>query len=75
MNTLREAVHEYLRMRRHMGFKLHATERGLLNFVTFMEAPPRLCRVRGSECPPIDLQSQLSIALGPVVPDIVIQSI
>ena len=37
MNTLREAVEEYLSMRRHLGFKLHDTERGLLDFVTFME--------------------------------------
>ena len=37
MNTLREAVEEYLSMRRHLGFKLHDTERGLLDFVTFLE--------------------------------------
>ena len=37
MNTLREAVEEYLSMRRHLGFKLHDAERGLLDFVTFME--------------------------------------
>ena len=37
MNTLREAVDEYLSMRRHLGFKLHQTGRGLLDFVTFME--------------------------------------
>ena len=37
MNTLREAVHEYLSMRRHLGFQLRAAERGLLDFVTFME--------------------------------------
>ena len=37
MNTLREAVHEYLSMRRHLGFKLPQAGRGLLDFVTFME--------------------------------------
>ena len=37
MNTLREAVEEYMSMRRHLGFKLHDTERGLLDFVTFLE--------------------------------------
>ena len=37
MNTLREAVHEYVKMRRHLGFKLRSTEHGLLDFVTFME--------------------------------------
>ena len=37
MNTLREAVHEYLGLRRNLGFKLHQTGNGLLDFVTFME--------------------------------------
>ena len=37
MNTLREAVGEYLCMRRHLGFKLQQAGRDLLNFVTFME--------------------------------------
>ena len=37
MNTLREAVHEYLSLRRNLGFKLRQTGNGLLNFVTFME--------------------------------------
>ena len=37
MNTLREAVDEYLSMRRHLGFKLRQAGRGLLDFVTFME--------------------------------------
>ena len=37
MNTLREAVEEYLCMRRHLGFKLHQAGRDLLDFVTFME--------------------------------------
>ena len=37
MNTLREAVNEYLAMRRHLGFKLHDAGRELLDFVSFME--------------------------------------
>ena len=37
MTTLRQAVHEYLRMRRHLGFKLHEAGKGLLAFVRFME--------------------------------------
>lgn len=37
MNTLRQAVHEYLRMRRSLGFKLQDAGKGLLDFVTFME--------------------------------------
>lgn len=37
MNTLRQAVDEYLCMRRHLGFKLQEAGRDLLDFVTFME--------------------------------------
>ncbi len=37
MNTLREAVREYLAMRRSLGFKLHAAGNRLLAFVQFME--------------------------------------
>lgn len=37
MNTLRQAVHEYLSMRRSLGFKLREAGKGLLDFVTFME--------------------------------------
>jgi len=37
MTTLRIAVQEYVRMRRHLGFKLHEAGKGLLDFVTFME--------------------------------------
>ena len=37
MTTLRQAVGEYVRMRRHLGFKLHEAGKGLLDFVTFME--------------------------------------
>ena len=37
MNTLREAIHEYIDMRRKLGFKLNSTRRALLAFATFME--------------------------------------
>lgn len=37
MNTLRQAVQEYLRMRRDLGFKLHEAGKGLLDFATFMQ--------------------------------------
>jgi integrase len=37
MNTLRQAVQEYLSMRRHLGFKLQKDGEALLDFVTFME--------------------------------------
>ena len=37
MNTLRQAVREYLDMRRNLGFKLQEAGKGLLDFVTFME--------------------------------------
>ena len=37
MNTLRQAVQEYLGMRRSLGFKLRSAGKGLLDFVTFME--------------------------------------
>ena len=37
MNTLRQAVHEYLSVRRNLGFKLRKAGNGLLDFVTFME--------------------------------------
>jgi integrase/recombinase XerD len=37
MNTLREAVQEYLTMRRALGFKLREAGTRLLDFVTFME--------------------------------------
>jgi integrase/recombinase XerD len=37
MNTLRQAVGEYLDMRRNLGFKLREAGKGLLEFVTFME--------------------------------------
>ena len=37
MNTLRQAVREYLDMRRSLGFKLRGAGKGLLDFVTFME--------------------------------------
>src|SRR5206468_12789382 len=37
MNTLRQAVQEYVLMRRDLGFKLHDAGNALLDFVTFME--------------------------------------
>src|SRR6266478_8670522 len=37
MTTLREAVREYLNLRRSLGFKLHESGRLLLAFVKFME--------------------------------------
>ncbi len=37
MNTLRQAVHEYLSMRRNLGFKLRSAGKGLLDFATFMD--------------------------------------
>ena len=37
MTTLRQAVREYLDMRRGLGFKLQDAGRLLLKFVTFME--------------------------------------
>ena len=37
MTTLRQAVQEYVRMRRDLGFTLHEAGKGLLDFVTFME--------------------------------------
>jgi Site-specific recombinase XerD len=38
MNTLREAVEEYLTLRRSLGFKLRDASKGLRDFVSFMEA-------------------------------------
>jgi integrase len=37
MTTLRKAVHEYLALRRSLGFKLHKAGKALPEFVTFME--------------------------------------
>ena len=37
MTPLRQAVEEYLRMRRDLGFRLHRAGKGLLKFVTFLE--------------------------------------
>src|SRR5438874_13232827 len=37
MTTLREAVREYLNLRRSLGFKLHESGKLLLAFVKFME--------------------------------------
>ena len=37
MNTLRQAVQEYLSMRRDLGFKLREAGKGLLDFASFMQ--------------------------------------
>ena len=37
MNTLREAVQDYLTLRRSLGFKLRDAGKGLLDFIVFME--------------------------------------
>ena len=37
MNTLRQAVDEYLSMRRNLGFQLREAGKALLDFITFME--------------------------------------
>ena len=37
MNTLRQAVQEYVSLRRSLGFKLQVAGKGLVDFVTFME--------------------------------------
>lgn len=37
MTTIRQAVQEYLRMRRDLGFKLREAGKGLLDFARFME--------------------------------------
>ena len=37
MSTLREAVPEYLAMRRSLGFQLHHASVELLNFIRFLE--------------------------------------
>ena len=38
MSTLRKAVQDYIEMRRGLGFKLRETERGLMDFIAFLEA-------------------------------------
>ena len=38
MSTLRQAVQDYIEMRRGLGFKLREAERGLIDSVTFLEA-------------------------------------
>ena len=37
MNTLRQALHEYLSLRRNLGYKLREAGKALLDFVKFME--------------------------------------
>lgn len=43
MNTLRQAVHEYVSMRRALGFKLVHAGKGLLDFAAFMEQHQAPC--------------------------------
>src|SRR6266436_6632422 len=43
MNTLREAVGEYLEMRRGLGFKLKEAGKGLIDFITFLEQHNASC--------------------------------
>jgi integrase/recombinase XerD len=38
MSTFRQAVQDYIEMRRGLGFKLRETERGLMDFAAFLEA-------------------------------------
>jgi hypothetical protein len=40
MNTLREALQEYLALRRSLGFKMREASRALPRFVAFMEVSP-----------------------------------
>jgi len=37
MTTLRQAAQDYIRMRRHLGFKMRHEERRLRRFASFME--------------------------------------
>ena len=43
MSTLRNAVREYLELRRGLGFKLREAGKGLLDFVTFLEGTTKFC--------------------------------
>lgn len=43
MNTLREALQEYLSLRRDLGYKLEHAGKALLDFVTFMERRRASC--------------------------------
>ena len=45
MKSLKQAAQDYIRMRRHLGFKMRHEERRLKRFVSFMEYkkdPPTL---------------------------------
>lgn len=46
MNTLRQAVTEYLSLRRSLGFKLQHAGKALLDFVTYMEQRRASCITR-----------------------------
>ena len=47
MNTLRQAVQEYLSMRRNLGFQLRETGKGLMRFRDLHGAAPRVLYYRG----------------------------
>jgi len=49
MTTLRQALADYLRIRRGLGFKLKADQRNLENFVTIQVAGARRSRARGGQ--------------------------
>lgn len=38
MSALRQAAHDYIDMRRGLGFKFEQAGRGLIDFVSFLEA-------------------------------------
>lgn len=46
MNTMTQAVHEYVSLRRGLGFKLYDDERELLQFAAFLEARKAPCITR-----------------------------
>jgi len=48
MNTLRQAVQEYLAMRRSLGFKLQRAGQALLDFVSFLEQHRASCVFRAN---------------------------
>ena len=50
MNTLRKAVHDYIELRRGLGFKLHDAERGLRKFISFLD-PANCPAQRKNELP------------------------
>ena len=72
MNRIRQAVHDYLNLRRSLGFKLKEPGGALLDFATFMEAQ---CSLRYSSvgsclgsttgrCPTFDLGTTTQYCAG-----------